>query len=60
MHYKVLIHGSNLQGENDFYVEPYKTNTYNLIYFPFKMEKKMCKIGFLNDEEGEMWYDLNV
>lgn len=20
----------------------------------------MCKIGFLNDEEGEMWYDLNV
>lgn len=58
--YKVIINGSNLSGESDFYLEPMTTKEYQLVYYPFQNEKKKCKIGFLNDEEGEMWFDLNV
>lgn len=58
--YKVVINGANLSGEPDFYLEGNASNTYNLIYYPFQIEKKKCKVGFLNDEEGEIWFDLNV
>lgn len=33
--YKVIINGSNLSGDSDFYIEPHMTKTYNLIYYPF-------------------------
>ena len=58
--FQVVFHGSGLNGEKIHYVENNSSNKYDLIYYPFKIEKKKCKIGFLNELEGEIWYDLNI
>ena len=58
--YEVVIQGDNLSGEQHITIEPSCKFIYNLIYYPFKIEERKSKIGFISKEEGELWFDINT
>lgn len=56
--YQVVYQGEHLSGNPTVTVAAGSTETYNLIYYPSKIEEIQKKLGFLNAEEGEIWFDL--
>ena len=60
INYEVVIQGDNLSGEQTLVAAPNCKSIYNLIYYPFKIEERKCKIGFISKEEGELWFDINT
>lgn len=57
--YKVMIIGDYLSGDKTFELESYSKDCYQLFYFPLKIESTKKKIGFLSEEEGEHWFDID-
>jgi hypothetical protein len=57
--YKVILIGDFLSGEQTFELGPNSKDPYLLYYFPLRIENVRKKVGFLSDEEGEIWYDID-
>lgn len=57
--YKIVMMGEFLSGDSGFEIQPKSKEYYFLYYFPLKIENIRKKIGFLSDEEGEIWYDID-
>ena len=58
--YNVLFQGEQISGNSSLIVPPNSTESYNLIYYPSRVEEVRKKVGFLNSEEGEIWFDLSL
>jgi hypothetical protein len=57
--YKVILIGDFLSGDRNFEIGPDSKDFYLLYYFPLKIENVRKKVGFLSDEEGEIWFDVD-
>lgn len=57
--YKTMLVGEFLTGDNLIEIPANSKENYYLYYFPLKIESVRKKIGFLSDEEGEIWYDID-
>jgi hypothetical protein len=59
LHYKTIIIGEFLTGDGHFELAPGAHDCFPLYYFPLKLENVRKKIGFLSEEEGEVWFDID-
>lgn len=56
--YKVVIKGQYLCGNEIFMVPENSVKDYDLFYFPLKQENKTKQVGFVDEENNEMWFNI--
>ena len=54
----VLIHGDGLKGSSGFELKAKSSNNYELMFLPLKVGVTGGMITFLNEELGEIWYEI--
>ena len=58
--FEVFYSGEGLIGEGSFSLEPRSEGLYSMIFSPLMAGEFQGTIGFLNENVGEFWYDLNL
>lgn len=49
-----------MHGKDNFTIFPSETGFYELIYSPIKVGRRKGMITFIQENLGEVWYELNL
>eukprot|EP00825_Cyclidium_porcatum_P017017 TRINITY_DN1987_c0_g1_i2.p1 TRINITY_DN1987_c0_g1~~TRINITY_DN1987_c0_g1_i2.p1 ORF type:complete len:400 (-),score=64.28 TRINITY_DN1987_c0_g1_i2:21-1220(-) len=58
--YDVLINGEGLIGQQQCLIDSNSVYKYELIYSPLYIGKQKGSVAFINEQLGELWYDLTL
>ena len=57
---EVMLDDPELYGEKQFTIGPKETKTYSIVFSPLVVSKRQSTVAFLNSEEGEFLYILDI
>jgi len=58
--YEAVLTGDGLQGESTFVIPPNENFKYDVYFMPLRVGKWKGSVAFINEELGEVWYELNL